>query len=183
MSERKTMRVTILCCLLTAVAVAPAWAGSNATPMVPAYAPCTPPVTSCPAVLESRFSFESVTLKSPKSPYLRDDKTAVSIELKGVRDETGALVTTDPESPDDDFALFIPGSQITVNGVTVAPGILSPDLVVRVDLKNGAGKGSYKTPAGGEGSGVVAESTAAPYVLDGDGKRFAVTGQRDKPRN
>ena len=174
------MRSAILVCLLTLVPLA-AWAGSNATPRVPAYAPCTPPATSCQASLESRFTFDSVTLKSPKTPYLKDDKTAISIELKGVRDETGALVTTDPDNPDDNFELFVPGSQITLNGVTVAPGILSGDIVVGIDLKNGNGKSSYKTPAGGEGTGLVAESGAAPYVRDSDGHRFAVTGQRDKP--
>ena len=177
------MRAAVLAPVLAVLSLAPAWAGSNSTPMVPAYQPCTPPVTTCPAVLESRFTFDSVTLKSSKSPYLKDDKVAVTVELRGVRDETGTPVTTDPEDPADDFKLFIPGSQVTVNGVTAAPGILAPDLVVPIDLKNGAGKGIYKTPSGGEGSGVVAESTGAPYVLDGDGNRFAVTGQRDKPRN
>jgi hypothetical protein len=176
------MRPAVLAPVLAVLSLAPAWAGSNATPMVPAYQPCTPPLTTCPAVLESRFTFESVTLKSSKSPYLKDDKVAVSIELKGVRDETGALVTTDPEDSADDFKLFIPGSQVTVNGVTAAPGILAPDILIGIDLKNGSGKASYRA-SGGEGTGVVAESTGAPYVFDGDGKRFAVTGQRDKPRN
>ena len=176
------MRVAVLSCVLALVPLA-AWAASNATPMVPAYAPCTPPVTSCPATLESRFTFDGVTLKSPKTPYLKDNKTAIAIELKGVRDETGALVSTDPDNPEDDFKLFIPGSQITFNGVTVAPGILSGDIVMGIDLKNGTGKASYKTPAGGEGTGIVAESTGAPWVIDSDGHRFAVTGQRDKPHD
>jgi hypothetical protein len=177
------MRVAVLASGMVVLSLAPAWAGSNATPMVPAYQPCTPPAASCPAVLESRFSFDSVTLKSSKSPYLKDDKVAIAIELKGVRDETGALVTTDVQDPADDFKLFVPSSQITFNGVTTAPGILSPPILVGIDLKNGTGKASYKTPAGGEGTGLVAESTGAPYVLDSDGQRFAVTGQRDKPRN
>src|SRR5512138_94023 len=124
------MRIAVLSCLLALLPLAPAWAGSNSTPMVPAYFPCTPPAASCPASLESRFSFESVTLKSSKSPWIKDNKTVVSIELRGVRDETGALVTTDPDNPDDDFKLILPGSQITINGVTTAPGILSPNLAI-----------------------------------------------------
>ena len=176
------MRLVVVVSFLTVLPLAPAWAaGSNSTPMVPAYQPCTPPATSCPAVLESRFTFDSVTLKSPKSPYLKDNKVAVSIELKGVRDGTGALVTTDVDDPSDDFKLLIPGSQITFNGMTIAPGILSPEITVPVELKNGSGKASYKTPGGGEGTGIVAESTGAPYVVDSDAKRFAVTGSRDKP--
>lgn len=177
------MRLVVIVSFLAGLSLVPAWAGSNSTPMVPAYQPCTPPATSCPAVLESRFTFDSVTLKSSKSPYLKDDKVAVSIELKGVRDETGALVTTDVDNPDDDFKLIVPASQITLNGMTIAPGILSPSIAVGIDLKKGSGNASYKTPSGGEGTGLVAESTGAPYVVDSDAKRFAVTGSRDKPRN
>ena len=177
------MRLVVASSFVTLLSLAPAWAGTNATPMVPAYQPCTPPATTCPAVLESRFTFDSVTLKSSKSPYLKDDKVALAIEVKGVRDETGTLVTTDADDPADDFKLIIPGSQITFNGTTVAPGILSPEIQLGIDLKNGSGKASYKTPTGGEGTGVVAESTGAPYMIDNDGKRFAVTGQRDKPRD
>ena len=74
-------------------------------------------------------------------------------------------------------------TQTTVLGSTYVPGLLNPDIVMRVDLKNGKGKASYKTPAGGEGSGVVAEAIAIPYVVDPDGNRFAVSGSRDKPAN
>jgi hypothetical protein len=159
-----------------------AHAGSNVNHLVPAYQPCTPPVTTCQAVLESRFTFEKAVLKSSKARYLKDNKVAISVELKGVRDPSGALVTTDPGNQADDFKLFVPGSQVTFGGTTVAPGILSQDIVLGVDLKNGNGKASYKTPAGGEGSGVIAEATGvAPYVIDSDGKRFASTGSRDKP--
>jgi hypothetical protein len=176
------MRSAVLASALTLLSLAPAWAGSNATPMVPAYRPCTPPLTTCPAALESRFTFDSVTLKSSKSPYLNDAKPAVAIDLKGVRDETGALVTTDPDDPADDFTLFIPGSQITLGGQTTAPGILSGDINLGIDLKNGTGKASYKPAVSGVGTGVIAESTGAPYVRDSDGNRFAVTGSRDKPK-
>jgi len=176
------MRIPVLHSLLAILPLAGvAGAGSNSNPMVPAYEPCTPPATTCPAVLESRFTFDSVKLKSSKSPYLKDNKVAFTIELKGVRDPTGSLVTTDTGNQADDFRLFIPASQITVGGTTTAPGILSGDIVVGVDLKNGKGKAKYKTPPGGEGTGLVAEAGGLPYVVDSDGNRFAVSGSRDKP--
>ena len=105
------------------------------------------------------------------------------VELKGVRDPSGSLVTTDPGNQNDDFRLFVPASQITIGGTTTAPGVLSTDIVVGIDLKNGKGKAKYKTPAGGEGSGVIAEAGGLPYVVDSDGNRFAVSGSRDKPSN
>jgi hypothetical protein len=176
------MRIRVLYSLLVILpCAAVAGAGSSTTAMVPAYAPCTPPATSCPAVLESRYTFDSVKLKTPKSPYLKDNKVAIKVELKGVRDPTGSLVTTDTGNQADDFKLFVPASQITIGGTTTAPGILSPDIVVGIDLKKGKGKAEYKTPAGGEGSGLVAEAGGLPYVVDSDGNRFAVSGSRDKP--
>jgi hypothetical protein len=182
MRDNATMRKSVLSSTLALLSFATmASAGSNSTSLVPAYEPCTPPATTCPAVLESRFTFESAKLKTPKSEYLKDNKTAVTIELKGVRDPTGSLVTTDEGNQADDFKLFIPGTQVTIGGTTTAPGILSPDIVVGIDLKNGKGKASYKTPAGGEGTGLVAEAVGVPYVVDSDGNRFAVSGSRDKP--
>jgi hypothetical protein len=176
------MRTHVLLATLLLVRAAAAHAGSNNNYLVPAYEPCTPPATSCPAVLASRFTFESAVLKTPNAKYIRDDKVAVTIELKGVRDPTGTLVTTDPGNQADDFRLVIPGTQLTVLGSTYAPGgVFNSDIVLGVDLKNGKGKASYKTPPGGEGSGVVAEAVAIPYVVDSDGNRFAVSGSRDKP--
>ncbi|HWP67544.1 MAG TPA: hypothetical protein VNO26_16725 [Candidatus Limnocylindria bacterium] len=175
------MRAASALALVVLLSPASVPAGLNATPMVPAYQPCTPPAASCPAVLESRFTFERVTLKSSKSPWVKDNAVAVIVELRGVRDENGAPVTTDPANPADDFHLIIPGSQVTVGGTTVAPGILAPEIVIPIDLEKGNGKASYRTPAGGQGSGVVTETTGVPYVRDSDGKRFAVSGARDKP--
>lgn len=177
------MRIPVLCCSLSILLLAGfAQAGSNTNYLVPAYEPCTPPATTCPAVLESRFTFESVKFKSSKAKYLKDNKVAFSVELKGVRDPSGGLLTTDTGNQADDFRVFVPGSQITFGGTTTAPGLLSPDIVVGIDLKNGKGKGSYKTPSGGESSGVIAEATGVPYVVDSDGERFAVSGSRAKPQ-
>jgi hypothetical protein len=160
-----------------------ALAGWSVNFLVPAYEPCTPPANSCPAVLESRFTFETVALKTPTRRFLKDEAVAVAVQMTGVRDESGALVTTDPADDADDFRVIVPATQTTVLGSTYVPGLLNPDIVMRVDLKNGKGKASYKTPAGGEGSGVVAEAIAIPYVVDPDGNRFAVSGSRDKPAN
>lgn len=176
------MRVPVVLAPLALLSLAAvAFGGSNANHLVPAYVPCVPPATSCPAVLESRFTFETVVMKTSDRRFLKDDSLAVAAQLTGVRDESGALVTTDPSDEADDFRVIVPATQITVLGTTYVPGLVSPDIVVRIDLKNGKGKASYKTPGGGEGSGVVAEAVGIPYVVDSDGKRFAVSGSRDKP--
>jgi hypothetical protein len=179
------MRIPTLAFPLTVLLLAAtAQAGSNTNYLVPAYQPCAPEVNNCPAVLESTFTFESARFKAASSPYLKDDQLAIAVELKGVRDQAGALVITDPEDPDDDFRLIVPASQITLFGITYPPGNgPSTDIVLRIELKNGKGKASYKTPAGGEGSGVVAEAGGIPYVVDSTGNRFAVSGSRDKPAN
>lgn len=170
-----------LSAVLLLLLVTPAFAGKSKNYLVPAYQPCTPPAGSCPAVLESRFTFESAVLRTSNAKYLKDNKVAIEVELKGVRDPSGGLVTTDPGNQSDDFRLFVPASQITLGETTTAPGILNTDIVVGIDLKNGKGKAKYKTPEGGEGSGVIAEAGGLPYVVDSDGNRFAVSGSRDKP--
>jgi hypothetical protein len=175
------MRISILSNFAPLLLAGAAMAG-NVNYLVPAYQRCAEGLSSCPAVLESTFTFDTVKLKPSSSPYLKDDALAVAIELKGVRDAGGALVTTDPDNPDDDFRLVVPASQLTLLGLTYPPGEgPSADIVVRIELKNGKGKASYRTPAGGEGSGVVAEAGTTPYVVDSAGNRLAVSGSRDKP--
>jgi hypothetical protein len=168
--------------LTVLLVVSTAHAGSNTNYLVSAYQPCAPEASNCPAVLESTFTFESAKFKAPSSPYLKDDQVAIALELKGVRDQAGALVTTDPGNPDDDFRLVVPASQITLFGITYPPGEgVSTPVVLRIELKKGKGKASYKTPGGGQGSGVLAEAGGVPYVVDSAGNRFAVSGSRDKP--
>ena len=79
-----------------------ALAGWSVNYLVPAYEPCTPPANSCPAVLESRFTFETVALKTPTRRFLKDEAVAVAVQMTGVRDDSGALVTTDPDDDADD---------------------------------------------------------------------------------
>jgi len=177
------MRISSLTSSLSVILLAvAARAGTNTNYLVPAYQPCAPEASNCPAVLESTFTFESAKFKAASSPYLKDEQLAIAVELKGVRDQAGVLVTTDPDEPADDFRLIVPASQITLFGITYPPGEgVSTPIVLRIELKNGKGKASYKTPGGGEGSGVVAEAGGVPYVVDSAGNRFAVNGSRDKP--
>jgi hypothetical protein len=179
------MRLSILSSGLTLLVFAgAASAGSNTNYLVPAYQPCAEGLTNCPAVLESAFTFETAKFKSASSPYLKDDKLAIAVDLKGVRDAGDALVTTDPANDADDFHLVVPASQITLFGITYPPGEgVSTPIRLKIELKDGKGKASYKTPAGGEGSGVVAEAGGVPYIEDNQGNRFAVSGSRDKPAN
>lgn len=167
--------------LLSFLSAAAARAGFDTSHLVPAYAPCSPGTTSCPAVLESRFAFERAVLKAANRRWLQDGKVALVVELRGVRDESGALVQGDPSDPGDDFVLVLPGTQVSVLGTTYAPGVLAGETRIPIEITNGKGRASFRPPAGGESSGVVAEAGAPPYVLDPDGNRLAVAGTRAKP--
>jgi len=177
---------------LAALIVSPAWAGrAGTTYLVPAYEACPrgqtttttliPPPPCVPATRESSFTFESATLKTSGFRYLAVGKAAFVFAVKGVRDASGNLVTTDPTNPADDFMVVTSPGQITLTFLneTVPPGVVSGPVVVRFDLKNGAGKATYKTPPPIP-DGVIAE-TGAIVVLDNQGKRLATLGAQSPP--
>ena len=179
----------VLAFLLVPVATLAGQPGT--TYLVPAYEACprgatttttlNPPPPCVPATLESSFTFDSAVLKSPGLRYLAVGKTAFVLVLKGVRDGAGNLVTTDPSDPADDFMVVTTPGQITLAFLneTAPPGALSGPVVVRFNLKNGAGKATYTTP-GPLPDGVIAE-TGALFVLDNQGKRLATLGAETPP--
>ena len=168
------------------------WAGrAGTTYLVPAYESCPrgitttttliPPPPCVPAARESSFTFDSATLKTSGIRYLAVGKAAFVFAVKGVRDASGNLVTTDPNDPADDFMVVSAPGQITLTFLneTEPPGVLQGPVVVRFDLKNGAGKASYKTPPPIP-DGVIAE-TGSIFVLDNQGKRLAALGAQSPP--
>ena len=168
-----------------AVLLTPALAAAamNVTHLVPAYMPCPAGQTMCMPVKESSFTFERAVLKSSQAPFTAPDKLAFIVELRGVRDAAGSLVTTSTTDPADDFVVVIsPGRTVLLEqGLQLEPSSpLLPRLSVRIDLTNGKGKKPYRTPPETPTSGFVNESVAAPVILDSQGKRFAVTGARSR---
>jgi len=169
--------------LALSLAASVAAAGFTKTFLVPAYRPCPENVGSCPAELESSYTFATAIMRSSNRRFLKDDSVQLIIELKGVRDAAGGLVTTDPNDPNGGFVLVLPATQVTLGGTTTAPGLLAPETRIRIDLRNGKGKMNYVPPAGGETAGIVANSTESPFVVDPDGHRLALPGAMSKPSN
>lgn len=153
--------------------------GMNRSYLVPSYPPCDGPAF-CPAVRESSFTFDSAILLSPQSRYIKAGKVSLEIQLKGVRDASGQLVTTDASDPGDDFAVVIPVGIVVVPGLGILPPGIQGDTTVSFDLKNGAARVRYPTPDEAP-AGLVSVSTTIPHVRDNQGKRFAVTGAESKP--
>ncbi len=170
------MRFAFVLCLIPAVALA----GMNKNFLVQPFEPCAGPAI-CPDFRSlSSFTFETAVLRSPQSRYIASGKLAVQVELKGVRDASGALVTTEPGNPADDFKLIVPEAEVYSPGIGVLPSGVVGDVIVRFDLKNGNATVRYSTPDGVV-SGLVTVATESPYVIDNQGQPFAATGARAKP--
>jgi len=163
-------------------------AGTSISYLVPAYVPCASVSGVCPPTLASSFTFERALLRSPQARYTGPDKLAFIVELRGVRDAGGQLVTTDPNDPSDDFVVVIPESQVTLlegNGSpvvgTLAPGLSGGPTTYRLDLTNGRTRTRFTTPSVAPRRAFVAESQGTPMILDSEGNRFAVIGAQAPP--
>jgi hypothetical protein len=179
---RALLRSVVLAALLPALGLA----GMNRNYLVPAYKPCPADMTSCaPQGPVSTFTFDQAILKSRPSPYIKPNQVSLVIELKGVRDASGALVTTDTGSPADDFILRTPAGRVTLlagTNLQLEPDSpLSPAVEVRIDLKNGKGHGSLTTPDETPSHGLISQNLGTPELLDNQGNVLAVTGARSRP--
>jgi hypothetical protein len=174
--------LTIALTLVPALALA----GMNRTYLVPAYKPCPNAQTSCaPQGTASTFTFEQALLKSRPAPYIKPNQVSVIVEVKGVRDASGALVTTDPSNPADDFVLRTGAGRVVLlagTNLQLEPGSpLVPVTEVRFDLKNGKGTGALRTPEETPTNGLINNSIGVPELYDNQGNPLAVTGARTRP--
>ena len=189
------MRPRISSAALVAVLLGPGVAGAgrlNTTYLVPAYEGCprgtttttqASPAPCTPARRESTFTFESAVLKTAPARYIAANKVAFMLVIRGIRDGSGALVTTRAGDPTDDFQVVSPPGQTTLTFLssTYAPGAISGPVVIPFDVKDGAAKVIYKTP----GTilipdGIVVEGGSV-VVLDNQGKRLATIGAQSPP--
>ena len=174
---------------LTAAALvlpALAAAGMNRTYLVPAYAACPGGATTCaPQPRASSYTFDQAVLRTPQKPYIAPNQVALDVELKGVRDASGALVTPVTGDPTDDFVFTVPAGRTVLTVGTplqLEPGSpLLPVTEIRIDLKKGTGRGTLRTPSNTPTSGLVNQTLELPVVRDPAGKLFAVSGARSKP--
>jgi hypothetical protein len=143
----------------------------------PSFAPCTP------ARRESSFTFESAMLRSSPARYIKGGAVTFVVLLRGVRDPSGSLVTTDTADPADDFAVVSPPGQTTLTFAdsTFAAGVLSGPVRVRFDLRKGAAKVVFRTPSAQPiPDGIVVEGGSVA-IVDKAGKRLATVGAQSPP--
>jgi hypothetical protein len=164
--------------LVLAVAAAPVYAGGfNTTYLVPAYTPCPgPDICGGPPTLESTFTFDSATLRSPRSPFTDPKKPSLIVELKGVKDSTGNLVTDKTG-----FTIQVAAGQ--VNLFEPAPGFSLPAghpltqiAPIPIGLSKGHGKLAYTPPTAAPAHTVT--EGGAVTIYDSAGKRLATVGAR-----
>jgi hypothetical protein len=180
------MRALSVVVVTVALLPALALAGMNRNYLVPAYKPCPDAQTTCiPVGPASTFTFEQAVLKSRPSQFIKPNQVSLVIELRGVRDASGALVTTDTSNPADDFILRTPAGRVTLvagTNLQLEPGSpLSPITDVRVDLKNGKGHASLTTPDETPTHGLITQTLGVLELLDNQGNLLAVTGARSRP--
>lgn len=174
------MRLVAIVLAMLVLLPAGARAGSNINFLMPGYKGCEGAASACAIARSSSYTFETAILKSPRGRYsIREKKPTISILLKGVRDASGQLVTTDPDNDDDDFILLLPTGRVVLPSIgTLADGSLPPTRV-HIELKGGSGKVTYA--AEGTQAGMVTLSFESPTIIDPEGNLFAGTGAASKP--
>ena len=166
---------TIVASLVLSFAI-PVWPGGlNTNYLVPAYVACPGPDTCGAPQRESSFTFDTAILRGPVGRYANPAKPSLILELRGVKDASGALVTSDA------FTIVVAAGQVNVSAValTIPPGHpLSQVAPIPIPLKGGKGKVVYK-PAQMAPPGTVAEGGGVS-VYDSQGKRLATVGAQYK---
>ncbi len=145
--------------------------GLNRNYLVPSFRSCAGPA-ACPPQHDSSFTFESAVLKTPVSRFLRSGKTAFILDLKGVRDAAGNLVSG------VQLTVVLATGQITVPGIGTFPPGAIPDTRVTFVVERGRAKVPYKAPEVPRGT--VVEGGAVT-ILDPEGRRLATIGSQAAP--
>jgi hypothetical protein len=165
--------------LLLLLAAAPALAGGlNRSVLVPVYARC-PGSGNCPAVRASSYTFDSMYLYSSRAQYSGPNKLALMVQVKGLRDANGSLVT-------GKLTVVVPASRVTILsdppiGTIGDQSQLAQQDPYVVEVKNGSARAKFLTPANTPAKGLVVNSFGSPIVYDPEGKELASTGTQSKP--
>lgn len=165
------MRRGLIALLLLGVAT-PVLAGYGRVYLVPALAECPGPAT-CPRAYESRYTFDTIVLRTPSSKYAPPNKPTLIVELRGVRDPAGAPLNGDVTVRVLAGRVSIPGFGTLPDGSPLAQ--VAPQVVT---LTNGKGKLAYRAPATPNG---LVTNGGGVEVYDPEGKRLAVTGSQSRP--
>ncbi len=142
--------------------------------LVPAVKECVGVHACLPREFESRYTFDSIVLRSPATRYMPAGKPALMLEVRGVRDPSGTPVT-------GALKLRVLSGRVSLRDLGTFPDDFSLVQLapVQVPLKNGNGRYAYRpdqpTPSGTIVNGGGVE------VYDPEGNLLAVTGSQTKP--
>lgn len=173
----RSLRVLIRPLALAAVLAIPGHAaagGYGSVYLVPALAECPGPA-SCTLTFESAYTFDAIVLHSRSSRYLDDKKPSFLVDLRGVRDPSGALVN-------GTVTLRVLSGRVSVPGIGTFPDSspLTRVAPVPISLKNGGVKRFAYKPSANAPNGTITNGGGVE-ILDPEGKRLAVTGSQAKP--
>lgn len=148
-------------------------AGLNRVYLVPALVECPGPAT-CPRAFASAYTFDSIVLRTPATRYTSGSKPSFVLDLRGVRDPSGAPVN-------GTLTLRVRSGRVSLPGLGTFPddSPLTQQAPVSIPLRNGNGKVSYR-PATPPPNGLVVNGGGVE-VLDPQGQLLAVTGTQSKP--
>jgi hypothetical protein len=146
--------------------------GLNRVYLVPAIAAC-PGQQSCPRTFESAYTFDSIVLRTPATKYMPADKPSFVVDIRGVKDPSGALVN-------GAVTLHVMSGRVSLPTLGTFPdgSVLTQVAPIAVPLKDGKGKLPYRAPASPNG---LITNGGGVEVLDPTGKLLAVTGTQGKP--
>jgi hypothetical protein len=162
----------------SALLLAPAGAGAvplNRIYLVPALVQCVGAATCVPREFESRYTFDSIVLRTPATRYMPADAPSLYLEVRGVRDPSGAPFT-------GNLTLRVSSGRIGLPSLGTFPddSPLTAVAPVSIPIQNGRNRRfAYRPPQPAPNGTIV--NGGGVEVFDPEGKRLAVTGSQSKP--
>ena len=144
--------------------------------LVPAIKKCETVASACvPRELESRYTFDTIVLRSAATRYLPVGKPSLYLEIRGVRDPGGTLVN-------GALRLQVLSGRVSLPTLGTFPDNFSLTQVapVAVPLKNGANRRFAYSSDPGPPAGTIVNGGGIE-VYDPEGKLLAVTGSQSRP--
>jgi hypothetical protein len=157
-----------------AVPIAAMAGGYGRVYLVPAIKECPGPASCVPREFESAYTFDSIVARTPSGKYSPSGKPQLILEVRGVRDPSGALSNAS-------LTLRVLAGRVSLPTLGTLPdgSPLARVPPVPIPLKNGSAKFPYK-PSVAVPNGTITNGGGVE-VLDPDGNRLAVTGSQAKP--
>jgi hypothetical protein len=147
----------------------------NRVYLVPALQQCVGAATCVPSQRASRYTFDTIVLRSPATKYMPVGKPSLYLEVRGVRDPSGAPVT-------GTLRLRVISGRVSVPGVGTFPDDSPLTVVppVAVPIKNGSTRRFAYSPPTQAPNGTLVNGGGVE-VYDPEGNLLAVTGSQSKP--